>query len=153
MFSLTSRFLSSPRKKPTTKPLIHSLTCFLILLRTSDKLYLFFKLSLKISKESFQTTNPSPDHMAAQTSLPSSHKASTDSSAARLAKRALRHPPAVSETSLELPGTKEVKEYPRGWKLASITLALCCAVFVGTLVRAFNKRSMILSVQMLTLVK
>lgn len=82
-----------------------------------------------------------PEEATARTSFPSSlpdkdTTGSANSSAARLAKRALHHPPAVSELSLESLCETEggVPEYPRGWKLASITVALCCAVFVGTLV-------------------
>ncbi|KAF4312510.1 Tetracycline resistance protein TetB/drug resistance transporter [Botryosphaeria dothidea] len=65
---------------------------------------------------------------------------SSSSSSVRLGKRALSHPPAVSELSsgrtsrLSLDKEKEEPtEYPTGWKLVSITLALCCAVFVTTL--------------------
>jgi hypothetical protein len=67
---------------------------------------------------------------------------SSSSSSIRLGKRALGHPPAVSEVSLErcsgsISGDDEKQEeieYPKGWKLGFITLALCCAVFVTTLV-------------------
>lgn len=97
-----------------------------------------YLLSLRMSEKDSHITNSKPEGATARTSFPSSHtgvgtSVSANSSAARLAKRALRHPPAVSEMSLQSPD-KEAEEYPKGWKLASITLALCCAVFVGTLV-------------------
>lgn len=84
---------------------------------------------------------PTPTVRAGQ----DSDTAST-SSRIRLGKRALAHPPAVSEISLggysanssgdEAANEKAVDSYPKGWKLACITLALCCAVFVTTLVCA-----------------
>jgi hypothetical protein len=67
----------------------------------------------------------------------------SSSSSIRLGKRALHHPPAVSELSYgsrssspsrEVEKQEEQSKYPKGWKLAIITLALCCAVFVVTLV-------------------
>ncbi|KAL1623283.1 hypothetical protein SLS56_008388 [Neofusicoccum ribis] len=65
---------------------------------------------------------------------------SSSSSSIRLGKRALSHPPAVSELSFGRTSSSSVEmekeqptEYPTGWKLVSITLALCCAVFVTTL--------------------
>lgn len=89
-----------------------------------------------------QIARPHPKGVASRTliSLPSNYAdrditASANSSAARLAKRLLHPPPAVSDMTLPSSAAKEGHEYPKGWKLASITLALCCAVFVGTLVR------------------
>lgn len=103
-------------------------------------------LLLKMSEKNHQMASPHPEGVAAymQTlvhSLPRGNcadgeiTASANTSAARLAKRSLHPPRAVSDTSLPSSAAKEGDEYPKGWKLASITLALCCAVFVGTLVR------------------
>jgi len=63
----------------------------------------------------------------------------SSTSRARLGKRAINHPPAVSERSSTMSyGHGELSEkeqaVPKGVVLASITLALCCAVFMVTLV-------------------
>ena len=69
----------------------------------------------------------------------------------KLGKRATNHPPAVSELpylsrsvgDLEESNSDEQRnsfdkddeaEYPRGLKLVFITVALCCSVFIVTLV-------------------
>lgn len=67
-----------------------------------------------------------------------SDSAST-SSRIRLGKRAISHPPAVSERSSMISSSNDPQEkvqenQPSGILLGVVTLALCCAVFMVTLV-------------------
>ena len=88
---------------------------------------------------------PEPRTAAAPPFVPGARDSDTSStsstSRARLGKRAITHPPAVSERdSMTSDSNGELSEkaggvLPQPLVLASITLALCCAVFMVTLVR------------------
>lgn len=129
---------------------LRGLSSLLLLARTSVDLPLCSVITLPYSTSALmETTGDYPLVAPARPPL-SAHRSgnSSSSSSIRLAKRALNHPPAVSELLFERisssPAEMEKEEptkYPTGWKLVSITLALCCAVFVTTLVSHCPSRS------------
>jgi hypothetical protein len=128
---------------------LRGLSSLLLQARTSVDLPLCSIITLPHSTSALmETTGDIP--LVATARPPLSHRSgnSSSSSSIRLAKRALNHPPAVSELLFDRTSSshaemekEEPTEYPTGWKLVSITLALCCAVFVTTLVSHCPSRS------------